>query len=306
MHEPEGTPAFDRVYHLIRAGEYTPTRQLKAGSFAKLVALFQASPQWRQSAENTQKQRRSMYGQILRQAPDAPADSLTPDDVRRMVHNRADTPGAANNFLKALKALYKWGIIAGHVSRNPAEGVAKLPVRTSGFTPWTLDDVRTFTDRFPSGTRQHRVLMLLLFTAARKSDIVHLGRQNVRGGWISWEQAKTGQRVSVPILPPLQAAIDACPDMMFALTEHGKPFSVAGFGNWWSEQVRSAGLKNPAPAHGLRKAAGALLAECGCSEHEIMAVLGHSTSKEAAVYTATARRRALAESAMEKLGKVEW
>lgn len=300
--QPYGTPAFDREYRDALAGK----RRTKHGSFAQLVALYEESPEWAVSAENTKAQRRSFYRRLVKQAADLPAEGLTPDDVRRMLQNRAATPGSANNFLKALRALYKWGVIAGHVSADPTQGVKKLPVRSRGFKPWTLDDVRRFTAAHPLGTRQHRALMLMLCTAARISDVVRMGRQNVQDGWISWEQRKTGDPVSVPILPPLQAAIDACPDYMFLLTEHGRPFSVAGFGNWWSEQVRAAGVADAAPAHGLRKAAGTLLAECGCTDLEIMAVLGHSTSKEAEPYVAAANRQRLAETAMAKLGKVEW
>ena len=55
-------------------------------------------------------------------------------------------------------------------------------------------------------------------------------------------------------------------------------------------------LIQPAPctAHGLRKAAAARLAELGAGENEIMAVTGHSTSKEVVRYTRAARQKVLA------------
>lgn len=88
------------------------------------------------------------------------------------------------------------------------------------------------------------------------------------------------------------------------MTEHGKPFSVAGFGNWFREQCEFAGVRKR--AHGLRKAAGGLLAEMGCTENEIMAVLGHADERTTAIYTRSASRRMLAKSAMNKMARFKW
>jgi len=43
------------------------------------------------------------------------------------------------------------------------------------------------------------------------------------------------------------------------------------------------------------------LAELGASPHEIMAITGHQTLEEVDRYTRTAKRRMLADSAMERL-----
>jgi integrase len=51
-------------------------------------------------------------------------------------------------------------------------------------------------------------------------------------------------------------------------------------------------------AHGLRKAAAARLAEQGAGENEIMAITGHTTSKEIVRYTRGARQKVLAAKAM--------
>ena len=105
------------------------------------------------------------------------------------------------------------------------------------------------------------------------------------------------------ILPPLAAVLPR-DRMTFLLTEHGKPFSVKGFGNWFRVQCDAAGVAKS--AHGLRKAAGGLLAEMGCTENEIMAVLGHADERTASIYTRSASRRVLAESAMRKMEGLKW
>jgi integrase/recombinase XerD len=84
------------------------------------------------------------------------------------------------------------------------------------------------------------------------------------------------------------------------VTEFGKPFAVAGFGNWFRTQCDAAGLPH-CTFHGLRKGAARRLAEHGCTPHEIAAITGHATLKEIERYTKDAERKGLAISAMEKL-----
>jgi integrase len=63
----------------------------------------------------------------------------------------------------------------------------------------------------------------------------------------------------------------------------GKPFSVAGFGNWFRDRCDEAGLPQ-CSSHGLRKLAATRLAQVGCSEREIMAVTGHKSVSEVSRY----------------------
>lgn len=86
--------------------------------------------------------------------------------------------------------------------------------------------------------------------------------------------------------------------MTFLVTEFGKPFSVAGFGNWFREKCNETGLN--CSAHGLRKAAGAYLAECGATTLQIMAITGHRSIAEVERYTREAGRTKLADGAMAK------
>lgn len=61
----------------------------------------------------------------------------------------------------------------------------------------------------------------------------------------------------------------------------------------------AAGLPH-CTAHGLRKAAASRLAELGAGESEIMAITGHTTSKEVVRYTRGARQKVLAAKAMAR------
>lgn len=89
-------------------------------------------------------------------------------------------------------------------------------------------------------------------------------------------------------------------NLTFLVTDQGKAYSAAGFGNWFRNQCRAADLHG-CSAHGLRKAAARRLAEAGCTEHEIAAITGHASLREIARYTKAVDQKKLAAAAMEKV-----
>jgi integrase len=148
--------------------------------------------------------------------------------------------------------------------------------------------------------------MLGLCTGQARQDVVAMGPQHIRQEVLSWVRGKTenttGIELFIPILPELRAELDASPSghLTFLVTAFGKPFTAAGFGNWFREQCDGAGLPN-CTFHGLRKAASRRLAEHGCTPHEIAAITGHATLKEIERYTKDAARGVMAKAAYVKL-----
>jgi integrase len=55
------------------------------------------------------------------------------------------------------------------------------------------------------------MLDVFLYTGLRRGDAARLGRQHVRNGVIEIDTEKTGMRVTIPILPVLQASLKAGP-----------------------------------------------------------------------------------------------
>jgi integrase len=149
-------------------------------------------------------------------------------------------------------------------------------------------------------------LDLLLYTGCRREDAVRLGPQHVRNGRARFRQAKNEHRnpidIDIPLHPELGATIAAAPSghLTFLTTEFGRPFTPAGFGNWFRDQCDQANLHH-CSAHGLRKATAAALAEAGATAHEIAAVTGHMSLEEIERYTRAARKKKLADNAIAKL-----
>jgi hypothetical protein len=81
----------------------------------------------------------------------------------------------------------------------------------------------------------------------------------------------------------------------------GRPFSAAGFGNWFRDRCDEADLHH-CSAHGLRKAGATIAAENGATDRQLMAMYDWKTEKQATPYTAAASRKLLASAAAKALG----
>lgn len=223
------------------------------------------------------------------------------------------TPGSAKNMFKFIKAMYEWAVDRGHCKVNPAAGVKVAYKNQGGAVPWSLDDLKRYRETHPLGTPAHLCLSLFMFTACRIGDAYKLGRHNeiTRNGqlWLSWQPAKKGSSpVEIPVLNPLRTALNARNVIgpTYLLTEYGKPFqSAEGLRNRLQKWCAEAGLENRS-SHGIRKAAGHLLALHGASQYQIMAVHGHANASTSEVYTRSVERIRLGEMGMATLAGLEW
>jgi integrase len=198
---------------------------------------------------------------------------------------------------------------------NAARDVALLASNNpDGWHTWTVDEVAQFEKRHPIGTKARLALALLLFSGQRRSDITRFGKQHVitrtdKKGiarkFLAFTQFKGRNRKPVrlvlPILPVLQAIIDASPvgESTFLVNNYGKAFTDAGFGNWFRDRCVEA--KVPGRAHGLRKAGATIAANNGATAHQLMAIFGWRTLKMTEHYTRSADQARLAEEAMSML-----
>lgn len=134
---------------------------------------------------------------------------------------------------------------------SPAAGCGSG--RSSSFKGWsaacnTIACIRCIRylrqARYGAGSRAVLALALLLFTGQRRGDVIRMGPQHVRDGAMTVRQGKTGAKRNIPILPSLQMVIDASKigHLTYLVTEFGKPFSPAGFGNRFRDWCDSAGL----------------------------------------------------------------
>jgi len=324
--ERPGTEEFDRRYHeLLKQGEAggfkpAPRDAPKHGTFRWLCIEHFKSASFKQLDPRTQHVTKliveKMYVEPI--APgakevfgDCPLKHFNARSVVVLRDRRADKHEAANNRVRRLRRIFGWALdnhVHDDVKVNPAREIKFLkPQRAGGFPVWSRADIEKFEARYSIGTKPRLALALLFYTGGRRSDVVRLGKQHYRDGLLSWRQHKGRNRnpvvIEIPVLPDLQRVMDVTPlgDLTFLTTEHGRPFSEAGFTNWFRERCNEAGLQNLS-AHGLRKASATWFAERGATAHQLMAWFGWLTIKQAEGYTRSAERKRLARSAMDLPG----
>ena len=313
---PIGSDDFWEVYYKAVSGELKPNltkaqeRSKRAGTFEWLCNEYYGSAAFKQLDERTQYVRRNILKKICEAGGALPTAELSARHIRQWRDARAETPESANSIIKALRQVFKYAVEYELTPSNPARKVDYLSSDSEGFHAWTIEEIRQYEAAHPVGTQARLALALLLYTGQRRSDIVRFGKQHVKDGWLVFTQKKNRKRkpvtVEIPVFAELQRIIDASPTggLTFLTTAFDQPFTSNGFGNRFRKWCDEAKLPH-CSAHGLRKAAASRLAELGCTEHEIMAVTSHKTSKEVERYTRAARRRVLAGRAMKKLANGE-
>jgi len=305
---PAGSAEFMAAYAEAEARaprQPDAAKAVQPRSINALIIEYYRSPGFMRLRDSTKRGYRNMLDRFREKHGTKGATSIQTHHLEAIFHKMADTPGAATNLRKRLRKVFRLAVRLGWRSDNPVvETEAIERPKSYGFTPWTEDEIRQFEDYWQSGTRERMALYLLLYTGQRRSDVVTMGKQHMRGARIAVTQLKTDKRLLIPVHPKLAAELEGHNNLTFLLTMHGKPFSAAGFTSWFVERAEKAGIHGRTP-HGLRKAAGRRMAEAGCSIKEIQAILGHDTLSEAERYTRDASQPDLADSAMEKVIEVE-
>jgi integrase len=303
------TPEFEAEYDACLKGVAAPKIEvgqgrIKPGTVADLVRRYYAAPEFTGLADSTKATYRNQLNRFIELHGSKPVRLMERRHIKAIIGAMSDRPGAANSLLARLKLLMKFAIEEGLRRDNPALGVKGFRTGNDGFHSWTDDEIAKFEATHAIGTRARLAMALLLNTGQRRSDVVRMGHQHVSKGRIQVKQQKTGAHLWIPVHPDLVAIIAATPrdNLTFVTTAQGKPFSAAGFGNWFRECCDEAGLPQ-CSAHGLRKAAARRLAEAGCSNQQIKSITGHQTEAEVARYTRAAEQEVMAKQAMKALSK---
>jgi integrase len=301
IREAYGTPEFMGAYHAAVAGEAaTPARKAKdgLGTLAWLIARYRDSGAWLALSPAPKRQRENFFLHVIEKAGDIPAAEIERAHIRQGIEDRRATPFAANNFLKTMRGLFRWALDAELIEVDPTEGIRGRAPKTDGFHTWTEEEIDRFEAFYQIGTRERLALAILLYTGLRRGDAARLGKQHVRNGVINLRTEKTGTQVIIPVLSELADVIAATKtgDLAFIARADGSPMVKEGFGNWFREACKAAGV--PGSAHGLRKAGATRAANNGATEAQLEAIYGWRGGKMAALYTRNANHERIAREHM--------
>jgi hypothetical protein len=300
-----GSPEFMAAYEAAKSE--LPTRpEIGAGRTvpgtvnAALVSYY-GSLAFAGLAKSTQQNRRAIL-ERFRQAHGDKRIALMHSQALQAILNGKGAI-VQRNWCKSLRGLVDHCMSLGMINADPLTAVKLAKTKkSSGFHTWTEEEIAQYKTRHTSGTKARLALELLLQTGHARSDVVRMGRQHIKGGKLSMRRQKTKVQFDIPVLRSLEAELDLHPrseQLTFLTTESGKPFTAAGFGNWFADRCREAGV--PGRAHGLRKASAIRHALNGATAFELMAWHGWTTISEAQRYVEQANRIRLAESAGARL-----
>lgn len=311
-----GSPEYMAAYHAAAEATAPVTGQTKTrgapGTIERLAADYLASPDFLRQKPDSKRSARCIIVRFVAEHGHRLVAQMRLEHVERVIAAREATPAAANNLLKRIRVLMRFAIKRKWRTDDPTIGVARF--KAGSIHTWTEEEINTFEARWPLGSRERTAFALHLYTGQRRSDVVRMTWRDydLAAGTIvvaqeKGDQERRDERLTIPVHPALRETLAAWKQdqVMILTTSFGKPFSVAGYGNWLADMIDAAQLPARCVPHGLRKAAARRLAEAGCSAHEIMAITGHKTLKEVERYTAAVRQEGLAQSAVARMERFE-
>ena len=311
-----GTPQFVAAYEAAVACHPAPPvgpyAKASAGTVKWLIDRYRESQAWQAYSSATRRQREFIFLQIIAKAGNEPLRNVTRGAIARGRDDRAKTPAQGRHYMEAVRGLFSWALDAQLVAFDPASGLKDPPRKKGGgFRVWTEEEVQRYESRWLIGTRERVWLDVLLYSGLRRSDAVRLGRGHVRvfsskGRRIrvhTIATQKSGETVDVtlPILPQLQATLDAGPigAETYIAGKRGKPFTRESFGTAFAEACKLAGV--PGRAHGIRKLGATRAANNGATINQLQALFGWTDVKMPLLYTKSADRKRLGVEAASLL-----
>lgn len=319
LHAAPGTSEFQQEYDAAR-GPQSLARPLP-DTYRGLVARYTNAPEFKALDPSTQRQKQRVLETTCLEPYAAGSDKLMADcplkvfgrqHVRTLRDRKADRREAARHRLKTISQMFEWAI------ENDVQGVTVNPVLQvkypkalpgGGHHTWTADEKEGFEQHHPIGSKARLAFGLFYWTGLRISDVVRLGEKHVqRDGSFKITLHKNRNRspvtLQLPLLPELKEIMDASEvgTESFLITEHGNAFkSAKSFANWFKKQCDRAGLPQHCTAHGIRKAGATIAADEGATPHELKAMFGWLTLKQAELYTRATEQKRLAARGMQRL-----
>ena len=242
------------AYRAALAGDFAEREAQRAigagrtrpGSVAAAFVAYTGSAAFKNGlAESTQAVHRNILARWRDQWGDRRLKDLQSRHVVGWLDERADTPAAAQVFLKVLRRMMRYCASIGLIETDPTATVKAPSVKSPGIYTWTDIEIEQYRPHHLPGTNARLALELLIGTAQRKSDVVRMGRQHVRDDMLHVRQEKTGWEGDVPIVDELAAALVTVPvgNLTFLTTAWDRPYTAAGVAAVRELQIRLSASK---------------------------------------------------------------
>jgi integrase len=302
-----GSMEFAARYDELRRERVEPRRNNVAfgpNTVGSIIEKYIASDAFKTKAHHTRRQYRRLLDRVKEICGRALIADLREEHVREIRSRFLPHTFTADEVVMLLSILWVFAKenLAMRLGQNPATDIRRLHKRSWEHEPWPESVIRKFEAEARPQPNARLALLLLLFTGQRAGDVAAMKWEQYDGKGIEVRQQKTDELLWIPCHSKLRAALDSAERKsdFILTTQFGSGYSAGAFCNMIAEATAQIGSKEYT-AHGLRKNAAKALAEADCTVHQIMAITGHRTWKQAMHYTEGAAQKGLAQQAIDKL-----
>ena len=236
-----------------------------------LIRSYEKSPKFRAKSDNT-KRNYSIYlakaNALFRSGSGEswPVKAIERTDILKMMEKLADTPGAANQTIRALGALFAWAVYTEKVKQTPVREIELY--ESTPHKEWPEE----LLEEALADPQVGMPVALLYFTGQRINDAIRMSWRDIQGGYMRVYVQKKDKHIKVAILPELQAMLDGIEKTATAIltNANGSPWTQGGLRQKLQAWAKERGHK--VVPHGLRKNAVISLLEAGCTTAEVAGI----------------------------------
>ena len=221
------------------------------------------------------------------------------------------SPTTCNRALFLVKYVFNCARRWGFIAESPARDVPALSERECQERYLSAEEARRLLEVLDEEKVQQaaQAVKLLLFTGARKSEILAARWQNVDMGRriLTVPLSKSGKKRHIPLSDAALQVLEALPrSSEWLFPSPRKTSHISTIYPAWDRARTKAGLKD-VRLHDLRHSFASFLVNSGCSLYEVQKILGHQNPKVTTRYAHLAQESLLRAANMvgEKIGKTK-
>jgi integrase len=217
-----------------------------------------------------------------------PINTITPDDVSKIVEGWKMAPSSANKKLERLRSFFKFCVERGWCDKSPAQGLRgpkETAIDKKPYEPEELEKITWAIPLFPikgiygekNRERIAAFVAVLRWTGLRIRDVVQLKWSAVADGYITLRTHKNGKPVRLPVHQNIDQSLSKLPTHTEYIFWSGEGNPKSCVGDWqrtFRRLDKLAGVH--IHAHRWRHTFATDLLSKGVPVSEVAAILGNS------------------------------
>lgn len=282
----KGVPGSDEYLASYVEAKRSAQRAADPDTLAGIVADYQASAAFIETAESTKRDYRAMMSLIVGHFGTMTLDVLDDREVRREFKTFRDsmiaTPRKADRFWQVLKMVLNHAVDNGQLRWNPAAGGGKLYHGSRAEIIWGPGDIALALAKLSAPVAGP--FLCALDTGQRQGDVLALRWNQYDGSHIRLTQGKTGRFVEVRASERLKALLSQIrrDSTHVFVNSRGRPWTSDGYQGQFRKELARIGISG-LHFHDLRGTFITMRRREGSSIEDIAQISGHSTKDVRAV-----------------------